>query len=180
MHEDPAEDVRIRPALQADANMLERLWTEFMQELSSVDDRFQPSDDAVVRWRNDFKGWLTADGRRIFVAVVEGDLAGFLSVERIYAPPIYKAVPEAIVAELYVAPDYRRRGFARRLLAEARQWCAERGVERLRADVLSRNGNALDFFRGEGADSFAQTLLLELTPSADGSAEPKPKRIGFS
>ena len=180
MRKDPGDKTVIRAVVQADAEELSRLWEDFMQELASIDSRFEPSDDALRRWKNDFRGWLDSDSRTLFVAEPAGSLIGFLSMERSYAPPIYRAVPEATVTEVFVTPTHRRRGVARSLLVEAKRWCTDRGVERIRLEILSSNDNALTFFGGEGTHAFTQTLLLELgSPTLGGPTSPK-ERLGFA
>lgn len=38
---------------------------------------------------------------------------------------------EALVVNVYVAPDYRRQGLARRLMTTILDWCKEQGIERV-------------------------------------------------
>src|SRR5690625_4964776 len=80
MRKDPGDKTVIRAVVQADAEELSRLWEDFMQELASIDSRFEPSDDALRRWKNDFRGWLDSDSRALFVAEAAGSLIGFLSM----------------------------------------------------------------------------------------------------
>lgn len=47
---------------------------------------------------------------------------------------------EALVVNVYVLPDYRRRGLARRLMLAVLDWCREQGIERvaLHASTMGR------------------------------------------
>lgn len=180
MRERREDGAVIRAAVPSDAEKLSRLWAEFMQELASIDPRFEPSDDALTRWKNDFRGWLDSESRALFVVDTGGSLVGFVSVERTYAPPIYEAVPEALIREVFLAPARRRRGYGRQLLAEARKWCEARGIQRLRVDALTRNHEAIDFFVGEGAEPFSQTLYVTLTPPTQKDADRGREPLGFS
>src|SRR5690625_5982618 len=81
-------------------------------------------------------------------------------MERSYAPPIYRAVPEATVTEVFVTPTHRRRGVARSLLVEAKTWCTDRGVERMGLEIISINDNEFTFFGGEDEQAFTTTFLF--------------------
>lgn len=89
---------------------------------------------------------------RVFVAVREGDIAGFTCVlARIpeIAPDEYTR-PHASVGELYVMPELRGSGVGRRLLELAEAHARERGAERLRVQVLAGNGGARQLYAGFG------------------------------
>ena len=76
-----------------------------------------------------------------FVLDVDGAVAGFTTVytrvpfERLDEPP----GDYAIVAELLVRPEYRRRGYARALLTHGERYAASQGAAELRIGVLSDN-----------------------------------------
>ena len=81
---------------------------------------------------------------RVFVAEGADGIVGFVCVlARIpETPPDETSRPHAAVGELYVEPDRRGEGIARRLLARAETHAVERGAERLRVQVLAANVRA--------------------------------------
>ena len=84
--------------------------------------------DQIAAWAPDspdMDAWadrLRAGG--VFVADVEGHIAGFVRVE-----------DNGLVDLLYVDPDYARRGVGRELLEAACSWALARGAGKLESDV---------------------------------------------
>lgn len=107
---------------------------------------------AVQRLSAEAGAWETADyvsaledkGTVCLVAEdrVWDRLAGF-SVARV-------VVDEMEILNLAVAPEYRRRGFARRLLGEVLARAERQGVKQCWLEVRVSNGAALGFYRTLG------------------------------
>jgi GNAT superfamily N-acetyltransferase len=73
----------------------------------------------------DYVGWLAiAEG----AAVIAG--AG-VHVRQLLPRPETMTEREALVVNVYVQPEYRRRGFARRLMLAILEWCGGQGIERV-------------------------------------------------
>jgi ribosomal protein S18 acetylase RimI-like enzyme len=62
----------------------------------------------------------------------------------------FLVVPMARIEALYVAPEFRRRGFARDLLAQAAAWCRYNGGRFIRLDVTASNEAALTLYESQG------------------------------
>jgi len=103
---------------------------------------------------------------QIFVIDVDGALAGFTTVytrvpfERLDEPP----GDYALVAELLVRREYRRRGFARALLAHGERYAASQGATELRIGVLRDNAAARALYLDSGFRPYIETLSK--TPTA--------------
>ena len=167
----------IRRAQKGDAEAVGRLWMELLESQSQLDPRFQPSEDALQRWKNDFPEWVRRDSRRIFVAEKEGAIRGFVTSERWSTPPIYREVREIYIDELYVEPGYRRRGFGRALVEAVATWAKEAGAQRLRAGTLGANTEGRTFWERVGAQAFTVTYTMDV----QASREPEIRRgkLGF-
>ena len=70
----------------------------------------------------------------------------------------------AIVAELLVRQTFRRRGFARALLAHAEQYAASQGASDLRIGVLSDNTAARTLYLDFGFKPYLETLSKAASP----------------
>lgn len=69
---------------------------------------------------------------------------------------------------LAVAPDRRRHGLGRRLVAACEAWVQARGVPKIQLMVRHTNDNAMSFYGGAGyADSQVVVLERWLAPKAD-------------
>src|SRR5579871_5228576 len=73
----------------------------------------------------EYIGWLVVSEEN---AVVAG--AG-VQVRKLLPRPETSVAREALVVNVYVQPDYRRHGLARRLMAAVLDWCREQGIERV-------------------------------------------------
>lgn len=83
-----------------------------------------------------------------FIARVDGAVAGFACAR--IAPCILYAQPGAELTELFVLPEYRRRGVARALVMAAEQLARSRGAEGLVALTNPSNKKAQAFYRALG------------------------------
>jgi GNAT superfamily N-acetyltransferase len=71
-------------------------------------------------------------------------------------------VLEAYLDELFVAPEWRRRGVASTLLERVREWAVQRAALRIRLGVLDSNEAGLAFWRSRGARPFVATMLIDV------------------
>ena len=89
----------------------------------------------------------------IWVAEMEGEVAGWFSFEPFRERPAYHATAEVSV---YVAAEHRRRGIGRRLLAEAIRRAPALGLKTLTAGAFAHNEPSLMLFREFGFEPWAQ------------------------
>ncbi len=75
------------------------------------------------------------DGREIWVACIEDDIAGYLSLG-----------DEAMIMALYLAPEYRNFGIGRKLIGHAKQL----NPDGLQLGVFEANLKAREFYAREG------------------------------
>ncbi len=170
----------IRKARAADEDDVVRLWMDLLRSQSLLDARFSPADDAQVRWRNDFGEWLDRESRRIFVAVLDGRIRGFITAERSSPAPIFESRAEIYIDELFVEPEVRRRGLATALVGAVRAWAESLGAERIRAGLVAANEEARSFWKFVGGETISITVGIELSaPESDHAPPPERRRIGF-
>ena len=169
----------LRRARRADRDALGALWMALLEEQAGLDVRFAPAGDALERWRNDFPAWLHDERRRLVVAEQADALVGFVSAERWTSPPIYTASAEVFIDELYVRPEWRRRGLGGRLVQEMGAWAEEVGAERLRLRMLAANEAGRRFWARQGARPFITTLTIEREQAAPTSEKEARARLGF-
>jgi GNAT superfamily N-acetyltransferase len=67
--------------------------------------------------------------------------------------------------DVYVRPQFRRRGLGRRLIEAVARIGAERNCGRFEWTALNWNRKALDFYRGLGAQTMEDWVLLRLNAS---------------
>ena len=82
--------------------------------------------------------------------------------------------PGLYLEDLFILPEWRNRGFGRKLLAHVASIAVDRGCGRLEWVVLDWNERALKFYRSLGAQTLDEWTVCRLTGDAlerFGSAE---------
>lgn len=127
--------ITVRPAGPEDAVALARLNIAF-------NGGNEPPENLARRLQNP---------RRVetpLLAEVAGQAVGFAAVRVV--PCIFYAEPRAELTELYVEPEFRRRGVARALIAEAEAWAAQLGANSLVVLTGDDNEPALELYEALG------------------------------
>jgi ribosomal protein S18 acetylase RimI-like enzyme len=155
-----AADPLIRAYHAADAPSLRDCIAELQDSERAIDGRLRPGR-AIA---SDYLDTMLEDCQRyagqVFVLEVEGVVAGFTTVftrvpfERLDEPP----GDYALVAELLVRRAYRRRGYARALLAHGERYAAAQGTVDLRIGVLSENTAARTLYLDVGFRPYLEIL----------------------
>ena len=78
----------------------------------------------------------------------------------------FLARPGLYLEDLFVYPEFRKRGLGRRLLVHLASIAAERGYGRMEWMVLDWNENALGFYRSLGAETVEGWKLCRVTGDA--------------
>jgi len=129
---DPHPPVPVRPATEADAASIARL----MGELG------YPSTPGQVRDR--LARVAGDDDYAAFVALADGEVAGFLGMQRGW--PFEHDRPFARIVSLVVDARVRRRGLGARLVRLAEEWARERGAYVLMLTTNVRRHEAHRFY----------------------------------
>lgn len=86
---------------------------------------------------------LRARNGRLFVADMDGKIAGYAEVTIKKLPAIFVHDREAHIGIVFVEERYRRKGIGTRLLKEAERWAKDKGVFSLALTVFDKNKPAL-------------------------------------
>jgi len=135
----------IRDARSGDEGAIHALLYEFA-EFEKLTDRFRLTPEIISR---DFVG----DRRRVQcdVAECDGALVAVMIWYRMYGT--FSAGPALFLEDLYVRPEFRRRGIAKVLLKQLVRYAGEEGAVRIGWFVLDWNTQAMDFYDRIGAQS---------------------------
>lgn len=171
----------IREARTGDKDDVVRLWMDLLRSQGEIDGRFAPADDAEIRWRNDYLEWLDRGSRRLFVALENDAVCGFVTAERWSPPPVYEASPEIYIVELYVEPANRRTGIGSSLVKAVRDWAEDVGAKRIRAGILALNEDGGAFWSAVGGDALSVTFGIDVQEGERGRGDQQGgrSRLGF-
>ena len=100
----------------------------------------------------------------VLVALVDGEVAGFATVQYIHRPEGPYTLPLDFyhVEEFGVDAAHRRKGVATALAAYMKEDARARGFHRLDLDVWSFNDDALAFYEAAGFTTYRRYMELEV------------------
>ena len=150
----------VRPARQDDSPALQEMWLAMQAEQTAIDTRYRLAEDAGARWLNDLREWIDApDVRRVTIAELDGKAVGFATALLTWPPPIYEQHEEVFVEDVFVKAEHRSRGVGVALFEDARSWARELGIEVIRLRALSRNTEAVEFWKRQGMGEFVREFV---------------------
>ncbi len=86
----------------------------------------------------------------IFVAVVNGKLAGYVYAEVEKRQDDLISIPRVSINELAVHRDYRKAGTGKKLMQIVEAWARSKGINVLHLDVWEVNSDAIAFYEKLG------------------------------
>jgi ribosomal protein S18 acetylase RimI-like enzyme len=110
--------------------------------------------------RQVFLDHLRHDDAEVFVAEVDGDVAGAVSLW--IQPRLNWTTPQAWIPDLYVDPAFRRRGAARALLDACVEEARRRGCHAITLESGHHRGEAHQLYEAYGFEHHARAYTLKL------------------
>ena len=124
--------VQVRPAVPADLAHVVALRLALLREHAGNPIYARLRSDAPERARRMFAAQLTSTSERIFLAEENGAVIGIIRCVDSTSSPLLEPARYGYISSAYVRPEARRHGALRALVAAARGWCAERGLDEAR------------------------------------------------
>ena len=124
--------VQVRPATPADLAFVVELRMALLREHGNNPIYARLRADAPERARRIFSAQLSSPNERIFLAEAGGTVIGIIRCVESTGSPLLDPARYAYISSAYVRPEARRQGALRALVAAARNWCAERGLDEAR------------------------------------------------
>ena len=135
-------DLVIRPAVPADAAVI----TAFVRELADYEHLLHVVEASEADITRDLFG----ASPRIFCDIAEADGAPIGFALWFYNYSTFKGRHGIYLEDLYVRPQFRRRGLARKMLATLARECVDGGYTRLSWAVLDWNVDAIALYDAVG------------------------------
>jgi len=160
-------DIEFGPATEADLPAV----VELCMQVEEQHERYWP-----LRWQRreglpeGYLRWFTKrlHDPRMCIGVARhrttaaAPVVGMILATIIEEIPIYTFKEYAMIQDMAVRPEYRRRGIAQRLLADAAAWAKGHGVNQLRLMVANQNPDARAAFEKAGFRPTYQEMVLPL------------------
>lgn len=139
------------------------LWEELMEYHLRLDERYERGTGSREVFLRHLKATtLRSPDHRLWIAEVEGAIAGFLVGRVEYGGPVFAHPDFGYITDACVSPVYRRLGVGRRLFQDARAWFESRHLKSIRVSVSTENPVAMAFWREVGFRPFMERLWYDL------------------
>jgi len=115
------------------------------------------------------KSTITSDSSDIFLAIADGEIAGFIHVREGQTPPFDSVVSHkyAEIIDFIVTGTHRRKGLGAKLLDAVKQWSSARNLAYIEILALSNAEDAIKFYRREDFATVSHTMRFSLTKTED-------------
>jgi len=142
----------IRPAVASDAVAIGRLWAQLVAHHNELDAAMpRATADGAQRYGRSLSDRLEDSHTQVFVAEIDGRVVGYvLGVIVDLLPEMFEQQAGGFLADIYVAPDWRRQGHGRELVATLTDWFRQQGLEYFEWHVPAGNPDALAFWASMG------------------------------
>jgi len=147
-------DYQVRLAQGGDIAQLVKLWAACLTDQLDYEDKIRPIDTNLVYYRSMLTKLISAG--EVIVADSGNELCGMVVIFE-EALPLETTIRTAIVADMFVADHFRRRGVGRALIQFAKQIAIQRRFDKVRLHVYRSNIGAEALYALEG---FRPTLKI--------------------
>lgn len=140
--------MKVFEADKSDAEeIVDLLWLPMAKEMEELSDFNRLADSGVradaVKY---FTDRLRKDKHTFLVAEVKGEFAGFISMEKRTARPVFERDSYGHIHELFIRKEHRRKGLASELLENIEDIGRELGFDMIRLSVNVRNRSAIELY----------------------------------
>lgn len=156
-----AASTLVRQAQPADFPAIDAMWSLVNRaHVEAHPEQLRLLDSAHLQ--KHFDDLLATESARVFVAEQDGEIAGFIAVRALEAPPVPALVPRTTAYVDIIAVDERVRsqGLGRLLMTTALDWARSNGIGELELDVFDWNTGAIAFYETLGMRSKTRRMSV--------------------
>jgi ribosomal protein S18 acetylase RimI-like enzyme len=157
-----AGSIAVRPLTDDDINAVTACIADHQDYHRALEPDWPAGADIAARHLAYLQAECVEYHGRIFVAVDDSTIAGFVCVVTDKRGSPDDPTRHAFVHDLFVAAEYRRRGIAARLMEAAEAFARSAGVAEIRLAVLEHNADARWFYASRHFRDYARVLKKTL------------------
>ncbi len=146
--------LNVRTVRKNELPKVSKLWEEFMKFNTGLNDSFAIRHDAdrifAKEMADRFADDYAEDGYHMAIAENDGEIVGFCLSYITHKPKYFKLQKFGFIGDLYVKPDFRRKGIGRSLVENAIGFFDSQKVQQIELLVAIKNDNAIEFWQSMG------------------------------
>jgi ribosomal protein S18 acetylase RimI-like enzyme len=147
----------IRKGRLKDAEVVVKLWQELMEyhhQIAAID--FMMIPNASELWLKFYRTHVRSRTKISLVAEEDGKIVGYLLGSIQPRPPIFKVNKEAMITDMYVASNKRRKGIGNKLVLEFFNWAKIKEMKYAVLNVVPENEPGKKFWSNHGFTTIMQ------------------------
>lgn len=157
-----AEGITYRRAKSRDIAFVIEMWREMSTEVAAVNPRYKISDNGEFVWGR-WAGGVAGSERGCVILAEDGEnpvgcILAFIPDEA----PIYASRPRGRISDIYVFPEYRKKGIGKELLKQAIDFLKEKNVKAIEVNMPKGVEGLAKLWTGAGMKPFAERYHLML------------------
>ncbi|MBW2977632.1 GNAT family N-acetyltransferase [Candidatus Woesearchaeota archaeon] len=148
--------MRIRKAKKEDIPEIKKLVIKLFSTWAKID----PADKLDRSWfkksksNKFYNSLLKNKDKLLLVAEEDKTLIGYLLLETQFRDPFLEGNRIGYVSELFVLPEYRKKGISKELLKKSNEWFKKKKFKWLVVSTHSRDKPAIQFWKRKGFKEF--------------------------
>jgi ribosomal protein S18 acetylase RimI-like enzyme len=152
----------IRKATIRDFEKLKDIKLKSKIEERKYNKSLKPINKVEKRYFYYLKRDLTFKDRAIFIAIENDKIIGIILGKIIDTLSIAKFKKRGYISNLYILPEHRRKGVAKRMVRELMRWFKVNNIKNLRLEVYSKNRPALNVYNELGFKEYATKMKKDI------------------
>lgn len=158
------EEIKIRKATEADYQVVNSLYFEFYtMDHQSIPQTYKKTPKNP-QLKGEFLNMLEDKKSLLLVATINDQIVGFsyAFIEKETGNNVTYGYHRVYIGDLYVLPNYHRRGVGSQLIQEVEKWAKDRKLSDLAVLVYNFNKNAADFYKKQGYEPYSTQFTKKL------------------
>jgi len=154
--------LNIRPFKPLDLDILVSFWREIENNPTLSGDLFSPSQENETRWRKHILSVYEEDENQILIAENDGKIVGFIKIKILVTHPLVSNIKCSLISDMYVLPEFRRKGIASTLMNRVFEYVKSKGVTHVRLNVMESNIPAYNLYEKMGFVDYSIIMMKQL------------------
>jgi GNAT superfamily N-acetyltransferase len=139
--------MRVTKATVKDCKEILRLWKQFMDYCSHLDEFSSLGKESERTFYNHLLGSVCKPDSAIFVAKDSKMIVGYIKASKSFRSPVYETVEIGEISDIFVLPEYRKLGVGKLLVSRVEKWFENKGLDLFWVRVHSANELGNSFWK---------------------------------
>lgn len=154
--------LKIRKAIQKDAENIAALWVEFIDLHESYENYYKRSKKGRSIFSQFISKQISERNSLVLVGLADKKICSYLFAKIEYRPPVFAERKYGLISDLAVSANYRRKGFGEHLFSESLVWFKKRKVQRIELTVATSNPISINFWSKLNFKEYSERRYLRI------------------